>query len=70
MKNNIYLLKQREDLLNNFEKNYIKISEHEKIINDLVKEKKEKLEKEYKYSDLLLIEIVLKILGNILIIKG
>ena len=47
LKNNISLLKQRDDLLNNFEKNYIKISEHEKIINDLVKEKKEKLEKEY-----------------------
>ena len=34
LKNNISLLKQRDDLLNNFEKNYIKISEHEKIIND------------------------------------
>ena len=47
LKNNISLLKQRDDLLNNFEKNYIKISEHEKIINDLVKERKEKLEKEF-----------------------
>ena len=47
LKNNISLLKQRDDLLNNFEKNYMKISEHEKIINDIVKERKEKLEKEF-----------------------
>ena len=47
LKNNITLLKQRDELLNNFEKNYIKISEHEKIIDELVKEKKDKLEKEF-----------------------
>ena len=48
LKNNINLLKQRDELLNNFEKNYIKISEHEKIINNAINEIKEKMEKDLK----------------------
>ena len=47
LKTNINLLKQRDELLNNFEKNYMKISEHENIINNIINEIKEKLNKDF-----------------------